>query len=67
MTLIPGRFMTCIPHKIFFRVRKSRRLMARDACGGEKRSIQSSVGNPQGKRPHARHRRRWYFDITILQ
>jgi hypothetical protein len=47
------------------RVQKSRSLMARDACGGEERSTQGSVGNPQGKRPHERHRRRWYFDIKI--
>jgi hypothetical protein len=39
--------------------------MARNACGGEERSMQGSVGNLQGKSPRGRHRLRWYFNIKM--
>jgi hypothetical protein len=39
--------------------------MARDVCEEEERSMQGSVGNPQGKRTRGRYRRRWNFNIKM--
>jgi hypothetical protein len=61
-------FITCILHRIFVRVIKSRRMRWAGyvAHMGEGRGVyRDLVGRPEGKRPLGRPRRRWEDNIKM--